>query len=309
MKRIALCLGALAAAPPLCASQAASPTPQPSTRHAAGSPLPLDFSIVPAKPILTQKGLTDPRNRIFRYSVNPGQTLSDVVAIVNRAKTPMHLGVRVSDAVTSPQGGGITFNDSSSSQQTVGRWLTLNAKASNVTIPSSSGALIGMTLQVPATTPPGEYEGAVSGINYDAQTIKQGKKIFHIHGQVRCLVYLRVHGHATMGLRIGKVTTTYRNGQTLLNMSVKNTGAVIDHVLAVLTFTRVGQHKPFAAQLPLGDILGGDTTSEVAPLNRSLLPSGIYRASIQVIYRGEPDESGPLMTAQITWQGMLSISS
>jgi len=308
MKRIVPCLGAFVAALPLSLSAAASPTPSASgpnpTSH---NQIPINFSIVPAKPILTRVGLTDPSKRHFTFIVSPGQSVSDVLAVVNQATTPLNVSLHASDAQTSLHGGSLAFNDSAN-QHAVGRWLTLNAQQPVVSVPPRQGALMGLTLSVPSSTTPGEYEGAISGTNRQVQVIKQGKKTFKISGQVRCLVYVRVRGRAPMGLRIDGVRTAHIQGRTVLSINLKNTGTVIDHTAAVLTFSRQGQVAPYQAQIPIGDLLGGAAMSLALPLNRAV-PAGTYQVAMKLIYRAQPLDSAPPVTTQISWNGTLDVFS
>jgi hypothetical protein len=299
MKRIAI-LGILLLALHLDAAAAASPR-----RPVADDTIPIGFSIVPGKPLLAGHV---PANapRYFTFLIAPGRAASDLVAVANPSTTTLTLQLSTSDAMTPPTGGGIAFNDSHR-QRFVGQWLALSGPRT-VTVPAGKIRIIPFTLKVPSSVRPGEYEGTINGTNTRAQIVHRGKRTLRIRGSVRCLVRLRVTGQAMLGLRITRTRAIRASNHTLFVVSLKNTGTVIDHASApLLTFTSTGGSHPITLRpQPIGDILGGDSTTLPYIIDPAIVP-GSYHVSIQVAYQASPDTNGQPVVRQVSWSGTVSI--
>ncbi len=307
MKRFALYTLALAAALPLWPVTAASPTPPPpslGTVGSSGNNIPINFTIVPGKFIVSKHN--GPVQRYFLYNVAPGQSVSDIAAIGNTSNTTLTVRLTTSDALTPPQGGGIAFNKGSN-QRTIGRWLAVNAGNTSISIPSKSYALVGLTLRVPSSVVPGQYIGAINGINARIAKIKRGQHTFNISGVVSCLVFLRVQGRASAGLKIGTVAIGHLSGHTLLMMHLQNTGTLIDQPIVTLRFVGGGLTRPIVASAALSEILGMSATTEQLSIERFIHTAGTYQVHIDIANQVRLSETAPPTVTHLSWDGPLVV--
>jgi hypothetical protein len=200
--------------------------------------------------------------------------------IVNPSKTsPLTLRLSASDALTLPQGGGMTFNESSA-QRTIGRWLHLGA--TTVTVPPYHILYIPISLHVPASTRPGEYEGAISATDMQSQPVSAAAMHLRIYLNRRCLVLLRVPGHASAGLQVLNAALIVQGHTPLLSFALHNNGTVTDYPVRV-TATIGGRGRIYRLQSSAGEILGGDATTVLLPLTQPLTP-GVYSVDIHIAY-------------------------
>jgi hypothetical protein len=290
MRRFLLLLCALAAMSPWTARAAA-----PSHR-ASDSAIPTNFAVLPGS---QPKG--QPVKRVFTYTLARGHSLTDSVMVVNPSKTdPLTVRLSVSDAVTMPQGGGMTFNDSTSQRQ-IGRWLQLGSTL--VTVPPYHIVYVPIALRLPASIPPGEYEGAINAIDVQSQTVSADKVRLRVYLNRRCLVLLRVAGHAAVGLRVTQADLERRGSQPLLHFTLLDTGTVTAYPTAV-TATITDHGKSYIARVASGAILGGDSTAVLSPLTQTLAP-GAYDVRISVAYAAHLTNAAAVQHLRTVWSGHL----
>lgn len=283
-------------------ASAASPTPTPP----GPGLIPFDFAVVPgcqfapschphpAKPQLS-----------FSYTLAPGQTIHDTVAVMNPSKSgPITINLSVADGVTPARGAGITFNSTGTLHQ-VGSWIHLSN--TSTTVPAGYISLTPLTISIPRSVKPGEYTGAVIGASAKATIVTAGKIHYAMHGAKRCLVMVRVVGQASAGLQIVSASAgvAAAQKQAAFGVMLKNTGTVIDRpTAAVLTFT--GSGKTYTVRPPIGAIAGGAATT-VSWLLGNAVPPGAYRVSVQIAYLAQPDPRRPAQSLHTTWAGSVSV--
>ena len=294
MKRFDFLLGVAAAVLPLWTATAASQPLHPTSN----STVPSNFTILPGCQLQSRV-----LKRFFTYTLAPGQALADSVMVVNPSKTsPLTVRLSVSDAVTQPQGGGITFNDVHRQHQ-IGRWMHISL--ATVTVAPYHIMCVPVTLHLPSTVRPGEYEGAVNAINARFTTLTSNQMSARVYVNRQVLVVVRVPGRASAGLRITRVGVAALDHHVVLSFVLKNTGTLIDYPVAtVLTFARPARR--YTLQTVVGTIIGGDSTVVPLALDR-VVPAGTYRVSIQIIYQAKPAAEGSLRSLKTTWQGALPV--
>lgn len=270
----------------------------PDHRSIDQTPSDANFTILPAN---QQQG--QPVKRVFSFSLAPGAVLNDAVLVVNPSKTrPLTVKLNVTDAVTPPQNGGLAFNDTQH-QHALGLWIQL--AVSSVTVPPYSMTRVPITLHVPASVQPGEYEGSINATDTQPMTVQSGKYKVGVYLDRRCLVDLRVVGVAPIGLAIPQVGMTRLHGASALRFVLQNTGTVIDYPTAVV-LTFAGPYKVYTVRYRVGQIVGGASTTVALAVNRSV-PPGIYRATIRVTYAAVPAPGSTAQSLQATWSGNLTV--
>jgi hypothetical protein len=294
MRRLFLVTCSLVAALPLWPVAAASPL-----SRTASAIIPLNYALAPGMPILKHSAL----QRFFSYNFGPGQSYTDVLAVINLSrKGPLRVTLRVSDGSTPHLGAGIVFN-SLGSQRAIGRWIQLGRSA--VTVPAYSITFVPLTIHIPSSLQPGEYRGAIDAINEQGMTATQGNVHSTIHGDVRCLIYLRVKGRASAGLHVVQVAMDPASGPQRLNVTLQNPGTVIDYsITAAMTF--VGPRGTYTMPALVGDITAGDSTTVTLNVDRTI-PPGRYEASIRMTYFVALSYRAPVQRHSTSWHGTVAV--
>ncbi|MCA1598160.1 MAG: hypothetical protein LC769_03920 [Chloroflexi bacterium] len=229
--------------------------------------------------------------------------MADKVAVVNTSRTsPLTVRLSISDGLTSPQGGGLAFNDTRTQRQ-IGRWVRLSV--TTVTVPRYSITFVPMTVSLPSSVPPGQYEGAVNVTNVQATTISSGKAKFGVYLNRRCMVLLRVSGPPTVGLKVTHVGVARAAARTVLGLQLQNTGTVLDYPVATV-LTVVGHGRTYTLHPGVGLVTGGTSTALAVPLDRAIAP-GRYQVRVQLTYLVRPSPSESAQSYTLRWQGTVSV--
>jgi hypothetical protein len=288
-----LYLCALAAALPLWSAAAALPL----------SPLagadPLSFAIAPGKPILTHQ----PPQRYFTYAVAPGQSVNDVVAVLNRSSTaPLTVRWSASDARTPSQGAGIVVSYAGP-QREIGTWIHIATQT--VTVAPNHVTFVPIKVSIPASVRPGEYQGAISAVDLHPTTITQGGLHYRISFRRTVAVVLRVLGPASAGLQIMRARLVAPGKHAVLALTLKNTGTVIDHPIATLmTFT--GPHTSYTQRPLIGALTAGAPTTVMLTLG-STIPPATYRLSMQITYLAHLSNGAAAQPFRAQWTGTVTV--
>lgn len=291
MRRILLFLALVVELPVWPALAAGSPAPAPD------QPAPINFNILPGSQLQGH-----PVNRTFSYTLARGASLHDTVLIVNPSKTtPLTVRLSVSDGLTRPAGGGLTFDDSAR-QRRLGRWIHL--AVSSITVPPYHLSYVPLTLSLPPSVPPGEYEGAVNATDEQPEITSAGKIHVRVYMNRRCLVSLRVPGRVTTGLQVGRAVVTPGGAHGVLSFTLRNTGTLFAYPTAITVGIR--GKSAYTLHAAAGMVLGGDSTQLAYPLMHGL-PAGAYSVRIDVTYRAALSAAA-LQQLHAGWRGGLTIA-
>jgi hypothetical protein len=207
----------------------------------------------------------------YTYSLAPGGTVTDALAVVNRSDKPIKLRLYASDAFTTAA-GGIDVLAADKQPVDVGSWITL--KTTTITLASQQSATVPFTLRVPATATPGDHSGAVITSLITSQT---GQAV-QLDRRLGSRVYLRVTGPVTPSLRVSDVQAVYRgtanpggSGTTTVTYRVSNIGNVRLAAQQRVTVTGIfGTLQRSAPATDLAELLPGNSVT------RSALVSGVW---------------------------------
>lgn len=166
----------------------------------------------------------DGRGR-FEYTVEPGQTITDHVAVRNLGTEPLTLDVYAQDAASTPTSPFELLTPDEEALR-VGAWTHLAEPT--VTVPARGVVVIPFALDVPDDAEPGDHAGgivAVSTVDDVADAALQYR--------VGTRVYVRVAGTATPALDVDHLEGHYRgrlspvaSGTLAITATVVNTGNV-----------------------------------------------------------------------------------
>ncbi|WP_443044272.1 DUF916 domain-containing protein [Streptomyces sp. HF10] len=165
----------------------------------------------------------------FYLSADPGQTLTDKVAVQNRTGGPLAFRLYAADAYNTPRDGGFAVRTVDETMRGVGAWARL--ARSRITVPGHRTVTVPFTLRVPAGAEPGDHPGAVVAL--DERTEPGGGRLaLGIRRAVGARVYLRVGGPALPALAVSRPSLgRHRSlflgtGTATVSYTLRNTGNV-----------------------------------------------------------------------------------
>ncbi|MER6427305.1 DUF916 domain-containing protein [Streptomyces sp900105245] len=176
----------------------------------------------------------------FYLSADPGQTLTDKVAVQNKTGRPLTFRLYAADAYNTARDGGFAVRTVKERMRGVGAWA--RPATSRITVPGHRTVTVPFTLRVPDGAEPGDHPGAIVALDerVDPGT---GRLALGVRRAVGARVYLRVGG-PTLGalavehLRIGHhqpAMPGFGDSTATVSYTLRNTGNVTLHPKARLT--------------------------------------------------------------------------
>jgi hypothetical protein len=231
---VSLATAALLLVSPAAARAASTPAPTPS---ATSNPAPTQATKSHATFGLGPSSATGVDGRAtFLWSVTPGGTLADHVAVVNNSAEPLKLDLYARDAINEPS-GALSMQAPNAQPTEAGSWVTLEipGHVSTVTVPARSTLIVPIGLNVPTTATPGDHTaGIITSLDATA-TAGDGKTTVNqnLDQRIAIPVEIRVAGPVHPQLSVVSVGASYRQtldpvgqGGARVTYTVKNTGNV-----------------------------------------------------------------------------------
>ncbi|OLZ66606.1 DUF916 domain-containing protein [Streptomyces sp. IMTB 2501] len=167
----------------------------------------------------------------FYLSAEPGQTLTDKVAVQNRTGEPLTFRLYAADAYNTARDGGFAVRTVRERMLGVGAWARL--AQSRVTVPGRTTVTVPFTLHVPEGAEPGDHPGAVVALDEQVDP-GSGRLALGVQRAVGARVYLRVGGPALPALSVGQVHISHHQplipgfgaGTATVSYTLHNTGNV-----------------------------------------------------------------------------------
>ncbi|WP_433450233.1 WxL protein peptidoglycan domain-containing protein [Streptomyces sp. CA-142005] len=167
----------------------------------------------------------------FYLSADPGQTLTDKVAVQNKTGRPLTFRLYAADAYNTARDGGFAVRTVKERMLGVGAWARL-AK-SRVTVPGHTTVTVPFTLRVPPGAQPGDHPGAVVALDERVDP-GSGRLALGVQRAVGARVYLRVGGPTLPALSVGQLRITHHQplipglgtGTATVSYTLRNTGNV-----------------------------------------------------------------------------------
>jgi hypothetical protein len=224
----------------------------------------------------------------YAYTLAPGSTLTDAMAVVNRSAATITLRVYASDAF-STAGGGIDLLPADKKPTDVGAWITV--KSQQVTLKPQQSVIVPFTIRIPANATPGDHTGGV----VTSLVTKANGSTVALDRRLGSRLYLRVTGDLKPALSVGDVKASYGGtvnpfggGAATLTYTVTNTGNV-----RLAAHQRVSVNSPFgvvtttAVLADLPEVLPGDS------LTRTVTVKGVWPTThLQATVALQPVASG-----------------
>ncbi|MBG7698385.1 DUF916 domain-containing protein [Streptomyces sp. MC1] len=167
----------------------------------------------------------------FTLSAEPGQTLTDTVAVRNRTGRPLTFRLYAADAYNTARDGGFAVRTLKERMRGVGAWA--RPAKSRITVPAHRTVTVPFTLRVPDGAEPGDHPGAIVALDEHVDP-GGGNLALGVRRAVGARVYLRVGGPALPALSVEHVRISHHQplvpalgaGTATISYTLRNTGNV-----------------------------------------------------------------------------------
>jgi hypothetical protein len=150
----------------------------------------------------------------FYLSADPGQTLTDKVAVQNKTGEPLTFRLYAADAYNTARDGGFAVRSPAERMRGVGAWA--KPAKSRVTVPGHRTVTVPFTLRVPQGAEPGDHPGAIVALDMGVSPLERSREwgrvdagsgalALGVQQAVGARVYLRVGGPTLPALAVEHV--------------------------------------------------------------------------------------------------------
>lgn len=163
----------------------------------------------------------------YSYTLNPGGSVKDALAIVNHGTVPLDLAVYSADGFTTTA-GQLDLLTAGATSKNIGRWVTTGKKA--IRVAPGATVQVPFTLALPANATPGDYLGGV----VTSLTVPDTAQQVNVDRRLAIRIRLRVSGDLKPALSVEKMDLDYSGtanplgkGSAKLTYTIRNTGNAI----------------------------------------------------------------------------------
>jgi hypothetical protein len=250
----------------------------------------------------------------FSFSVTPGGSLDDHVAILNFSSVVLSLQVYAVDAVETATGGlGLTLPGSK--QTGVGDWVDLPARFLTVRVPAETNHLPGqvvlpLLVKVPLSATPGDHVGGIVASLRTVGVNSSGQHVI-LNQRIGTRVYVDVAGKAVPRLSIQDLAAAYDGtldpigrGRVRVSYLVTNTGNVDYGVTQRLSLSGLFGSTTHASMAPIALLIPGASVRESVVL-KGVFPEFIEHLSVTADAVAPPNGTsprlGPVVARDTVW--------
>ncbi|MGW3203538.1 WxL protein peptidoglycan domain-containing protein [Streptomyces sp. NPDC001135] len=167
----------------------------------------------------------------FYLSADPGQTLTDKVAVQNKTGRPLTFRLYAADAYNTARDGGFAVRTVGERMLGVGAWARV-AK-SRITVPGHRTVTVPFTVRVPDGAGPGDHPGAIVALDERVDP-GSGRLALGVQRAVGARIHLRVSGPTLPALSVGQVHISHHQplvpglgaSTATVTYTLRNTGNV-----------------------------------------------------------------------------------
>jgi len=168
----------------------------------------------------------------FKFTLKPGESVTDWVAVSNLGDKPLTVKVYPMDAQTTVD-GSFSIPPASVKPVEVGSWVGLTGGDGTYTIEPKKAKYIPFKLTVPMDAIPGDHAGGIlSSPSELASSVQEDKSNLAVDRRVGTRIYLTVPGERLPALSVSEPKIDYSagwnpiSGKTKVTYDVSNTGNV-----------------------------------------------------------------------------------
>ena len=167
----------------------------------------------------------------FYLSADPGQTLTDKVAVANKTGKPLTFRLYAADAYNTARDGGFAVRTMKERMRGVGAWA--RPARSRITVPGHKSVTVPFTLRVPQGAEPGDHPGAIVALDERIDP-GSGKLALGVQRAVGARVYLRVSGPTLPAISVEQMHVSHHqplvpgvgDSMATISYTLRNTGNV-----------------------------------------------------------------------------------
>ncbi|MET9076151.1 DUF916 domain-containing protein [Streptomyces sp. NPDC004232] len=169
----------------------------------------------------------------FYLSADPGQTLTDEVAVQNKTGGPLTFRLYAADAYNTARDGGFAVRGPAERMRGVGAWA--KPATSRITVPGHRTVTVPFTLRVPDGAEPGDHPGAIVALDEHVDRGSSGgSPALGVQQAVGARVYLRVGGPTLPAVSVEHVRISHHQplvpglgaSTATVSYTLRNTGNV-----------------------------------------------------------------------------------
>lgn len=184
------------------------------------TPADAEFAVQPSGP--TGPGARD----WFTYTLDPGATFGDTVAISNLSDHATHFVIYPTDAVSVADSAGFAAKKDDETPTDVGTWVTLAAR--EYTVPAGQRIDVPFKITVPEDAEPGDHAGAILAVDVEEGSIDPSSApdglSLNIRHRMGARIYVRVSGPTAPALRIDQLRVQRDGDKATVTWDLQNTG-------------------------------------------------------------------------------------
>jgi len=282
-------LVATAGAAVLAAGPAASAAPSTGAARSARLSTATPSGVISWSEIPASATAPDTRTTFNYAMVQPGATITDHVAILNRSNQSVAFTIYATDAVGTTASDTLILMRSTQTPVDIGSWVAVDGHAGQLRtiIPADKGVIEPVRISVPRNARPGDHTGALfASVSFNAKA-KNGALVSEEH-RIGVPMYLRVAGPLTPGLRLEAVSVGSRgtispfgSTATSVTYTVHNTGNIRMAGSALVSVSGLFGASLSTGRKPLPTVLPGDSV-RITVNPGSLFPFGPITAHVRV---------------------------
>jgi hypothetical protein len=267
----------LAAGPAASAAPASGAAPSARLSSTAATP----GGVISWSEIPASATATDTRTTFTYANVQPGSTITDHVAVLNRSSQSIAFSIYGTDATGTTAANTLLLMPSSQTPVDIGSWMAVAGHAGklSIIIPADKGIIEPFRISVPRNARPGDHTGALfAGVSFNARG-KNGTVVTEEH-RIGVPVYLRVAGPLTAGLRVEAVSvgasgtiSPLGSSATSVTYTVHNTGNVRLAGTSLVKVSGLFGSSVSTGSKPLPSVLPGDS------VRITVKPASLYRSA------------------------------
>jgi hypothetical protein len=208
----------------------------------------------------------------FVYTLNPGDTWGDTVAISNLSDRPMRFFIYSTDGLTIDGTGGFSALRDDVAPVDVGSWVHL--AANEYLVEPGMRIDVPFSVTVPDDAEPGDHAGVILAVDADDGSIDPstaGEGVsFDVRRRIGARIYVRVNGEFTPALRIDELDVQQNGDAATVTWQISNTGNLrlnpTAEVRVTGLFGRTVATLPaqqLAEMLPGSNLVGGTAVADL----------------------------------------------
>lgn len=236
----------------------------------------------------------------FVYTLTPGETFGDTVAVSNLGDRPINLVIYPADAFNVRDEGGFTAARDGEPATDVGSWI--NLRAQTYTLQPGTRIDVPFSITVPEDAEPGDHAGAILATDSDLGSIvASDDPNLQVRERVGARVYVRVEGPLSPSLRIDRLEVTHSSpsfavpffstpGRAVVRWEISNTGNTRLQPTAVLKVKgllgRTIQTMPpleLPELLPGSNVVRSEVITGLPPLEKLTVELTVTAGDVSVV--------------------------